>query len=110
MVNYIFQQPNLTSGLDDAVIEVATIVPAFPIMTLFFTFFFVLIGGITSQNKRVGYADTPMWALMASLSILLEALLMTIKPILPAWVLGVVVALNILCGFWYFMSHGKGEM
>ncbi len=110
MTDYLFTAPNLTEGLDEAIVGVATAVPAFPIMSLFFVFFSVLLGGIASQNRRVGYSDVPMWGLLASLSVFLLSLLMTLRAgILPAWVLGVVVALNILMGFWYFLSHGKGE-
>jgi hypothetical protein len=111
MVDYIFQQPNLTTGVDDAIVDVATAVPTFPIMILFFTFFTVLFGGMASQNRRTGTADLPMWSLLASLSTLLMSLLMTIKEgIISGWVLGIVIALNILIGFWYFMSKGKGEI
>ena len=110
MVDYIFSPPNLTTGLDEAIVGVAQAVPAFPIMILFFTFFLVLLGGIATQNRKTGSADIPMWALLSSLSVFLMSLLMTLKAgILPAWVLGIVVALNILVGFWYFMSSGKGE-
>lgn len=111
MVNYIFQQPNLTNGIDDAIVDVATAVPSFSIMILLFTFFTVLVGGMTSQNRRIGYADTPLWALLASLSTFLVSLIMTLKAgILPGWVFGIVLALNVLVGFWYFMSRGKGEI
>lgn len=111
MTDYIFDQPNLSAGIDDAVVGVATAVPAFPIMILFFTYFTVLFGGMSSQNRRVGFADMPMWNLLAALSTFLLSLLMTIKEgVLPGWVFGIVVAFNILSGFWYFMSKGKGEI
>lgn len=111
MVDYIYPLPNLTSGLDGAIVEVSTAVPAFPIMTLVFVFFTVLLGGSASQNKRQGYADIPLWSLMASVSMFLVSLVMTLKAgILPSWVFGIVVSINILIGFWYFMSRGKGDI
>jgi hypothetical protein len=109
-MTYIYTQPNLTSGIDDALVDIATAVPAFSIGTLFFVYFTILLGGIFSQDKRQGYADVAMWNLLASVSTFLVSLLMTIKEgIIAGWVLGVVVAITILSGFWYFMGSGRNE-
>ena len=42
---YLFTPPNLSSGVDDAIIDVASSVTAFPIMILVFVYFVVLLGG-----------------------------------------------------------------
>ena len=108
---YLYNQPNLTSGIDDALISMAQNVPALPIGILLFVFFTVLLGGTASQTRRQGYADFPMWALLASVSCLLISLVMTMREgLISLATLGIVVALNILTAFWFFMSKGKGEI
>lgn len=108
---YLFTPPNLTSGIDTAVISTATSVPAFAIGTLIFAFMVVLIGGSSSQYKRNGYADIPLWSLFASLSCLMLSLIMTIKEgLITLEVLGIVLAITIITGFWYFMSSARNEL
>lgn len=107
----IYAQPNLTGGIDSVLIDIASSTHgAFPIGILIFTFFIIVLGGTSSQNRRMGYADYPMWILLASFSILMLSLFMTIKlGLITITTLGIVIALNILSAFWYFMSNGKTE-
>ena len=106
----LFQQPNLTAGLDDALITTAQNVPAFPIMILVFAFFVVLIGGASSQKKRTGTADIPFWSALAGLSITFLALMMTVgEGLIDLLTLGVVIGVTVLCGLWFFLSKTKGE-
>jgi hypothetical protein len=107
----IYSDVNLTGGFDGALISMASQIPALPIGVLLFTFFVVLLGGTSSQSRRYGYADFPMWTLFASLSCLLLSLVMTLKVgLIGLDILGIVVALNILSAFWYFTSKGRGEV
>ena len=64
----LYQEINLTSGIDDALISLAQNVPVFPIMILIFVFGLVLMGGASAQKKRTGTADIPFWAILSSLS------------------------------------------
>lgn len=103
---------NLTNATtpDGILIGMSTSVSALPIMLLVFIWFAVFIGGSTRQNSKFGYADIPQWSVLASLSCLLLSLIMTITAgILPGAVLGIVVALTILTGIWFFLSKGRVE-
>ena len=106
----LYNQPNLTSGIDDAIVSTAQSVPAFPIMILFFIYFMVLIGGSSSQKRRTGSADIPFWNVLASLSVLLISLIMTIGVgMIDLTTLGIVVAITIMSGLWFFLSKARGE-
>jgi hypothetical protein len=107
----LYDTPNLTAGIDDALISTAQQVPALPIGILIFTFLVVLLGGTSTQQRRQSYSDFPFWALMASVSCLLLSLIMTMKEgMLGLDILGVVIALNIMTGFWFFLSKGRNEV
>jgi len=109
-MSYLFEQPNLTAGIDDALISTAQSVPAFPIMVLVFIFFTIILGGSSAQKKRTGSPDIPMWAAMAGVSTTFVALIMTIGDgIIDLTTLGIVIAITIMCGLWFFMSKVKGE-
>lgn len=103
---------NLTNATtpDGILIGMSTSVPVFPVMILVFAWFAVFLGGSQRQSARYGYADMPQWAVLASMSILLLSLLMTVTAgLLSAAYLGIVVAITILTGIWFFMSRGRQE-
>jgi len=106
----VYTMPNLTGGIDTNIVQIVAQVPQFTIGLLVFVFGVIFIGGISTQKVRTGYADVPMWSVMASISTLMIALLMTIK---AGWIdgvtLGVVVAVTIMSGLWLFLSRGRGE-
>jgi hypothetical protein len=106
----IYSDVNLSSGVDTALISIATQIPALPIAVLIFTFIIVLVGGTSAQSRRFGYSDWAMWSLLASLSCLLLSLIMTINlGLIDLGTLGIVIALNILTAFWFFTSRGRFE-
>lgn len=106
---YTYELPNGTSP-DKILVGVSTSVPAFPIMILVFTYFLIFIGGSVRQNKRFGYSDMPVWAVLASLATLLMALVFTINSgMISLQTLLVVVAVTILSAIWYFLSRGRFE-
>src|SRR5512133_2185471 len=89
----LYNMPNLTSGIDDAVIGTANTVPAFPIMILFFTWILVLAGGVANQKRRTGNADFPFWAVLASLSTTFVSLIFTLgEGLIDLTTLGIVIA------------------
>lgn len=103
---------NLTNATtpDGILVGTATSVPAFPIMILVFTWFFVLLGGSSKQNSRYGYADMPQWAVLASLSTFILALMMSITAgVIATQTLVVVIGVTILSAVWFFMSRGRNE-
>jgi len=103
---------NLTNATtpDDILVGVSTSIPVFPIMLLVFVWFIVFIGGSQRQTARYGYADVPQWAVLASMSVFLLSLMMTvIGGIISLQTLVVVVAITILTGIWFFMSKGRIE-
>ena len=107
----IYEMPNITDGFDNAVVGLATTVPPFTPMLLVFVFFTVLLGGITSQKRRNGFADIPMWAVISSMSTLLIALPMTmVDGIIDVTTLSIVVVVTILSGFWLFTSRSRNEV
>ena len=107
----IYNQPNMTTGIDNTLIEIATEVPAFPIGLLLFVFGFVFLSGSSSQKKRTGYSDTPMWFVMASLSTFMVAMLMTlVSGLISLSTLSIVVAITVMSGLWFFLSRGRGEL
>jgi len=109
-MTYLYAQPNLTSGIDQAIISTGESVPAFPIMILFFIFTVVLLSGSSAQRRRTGTADIPFWAVLAGISTTLTALVMNIGVgLLNLTTMVIVISITILCGFWFFMSKVRGE-
>jgi hypothetical protein len=106
----LFNEPNLTGGIDTAIATTAQSVPLFPIMILFFVWFVVLVGGAANQKKRIGTADYPFWAVMSGLTVTFLSLLLTLKSgIIDGTTLGIVIAVTILSGVWFFLSKQRGE-
>jgi len=106
----LYNQPNLTSGIDTALISTAQEVPSFPIMLLVFVWIFIFIGGSSNQKKRLGSADYPFWSVLAGLSITFLSLLMTISiGIIDLTTLGVVISITIMSALWFFLSKQRGE-
>jgi len=104
----LFSEPNLTSGIDDALVSTAQSVPAFPAMILVFTFLVVLLGGSSNQKRRIGYADYPFWAALASIATMMIALIFTLgQGMIDITTLGIVIAVTIMSGLWFFLSKGR---
>jgi len=109
-LTYLYNQPNLSAGIDDALVSTAQSVPIFPIMILVFIFFTILLGGSSAQKKRTGTPDIPMWAAMSGVSTTFVALIMTIGDgIIDLTTLGIVIAITLMCGVWFFLSKVRGE-
>ena len=106
----LYAQPNLTSGIDDALLSTAQSVPTFPVMILVFIFGMILLGGSVNQKRRTGTVDMPMWAVLAGLGTTLTALVMSLGDgIIDLTTLGIVVAVTIMSGVWFFLSKTRGE-
>ena len=110
----LFTEPNLTSGIDTALVTTVQSVPLFIIMMLLFVFCVVLIGGYSNQKRRVGYGDLSMWATLAGLTTSVLSLLLSLKGGLingttGELILGIVFAITILCALWFFIGKSKDQ-
>ena len=107
--------PNLTGGIDTAIVDTVKTVPIFAPMLLVFVFGIVFIGGIVSQKRRTGTADAPMWGAVAGLATFLVALPLTLtEGLLPETALFsplvLVTVITIIIAFWLFTSRNRNEV
>lgn len=110
-MSYIFAQPNMNGGIDNTIVDVVSTVPSFIIGLLFFVWCVIFLGGMAAQRRRTGYSDAPQWAVMSSISTLLLSLILTLREgLINIEVLGIIVAVTIFAGLWFFMSKGRGEL
>lgn len=110
-MNYTYNFPNVTNGLDNALVDLNTTIPSFTPLMLLFVYVIVLLGGINLSYTRRGEADVPLWAMNAGISTTLVSLMMTLKSgLINLTVLTIVVSFTILSAFWFFMSRSKGEV
>ena len=110
-LEYLYNLPNSTEGLDKIMTQTIDIFPFFTPMLLFFVFLVVFIGGITRQKTKTGTADYPAWAVVASIATLLPALLFSVSSgfIRLDWLI-IVVSLNILSAIWFFLDKKPQEI
>jgi CHASE2 domain-containing sensor protein len=110
-MDYIYNLPNSTVGSDAIFKETMTVVPLFIPMLLLFIFAVVFLGGISRQKARSGFADYPMWSVVASLSIFLVSLILTLYDGLISLIqLTIVVVINIFSAIWLFLDRKASEI
>lgn len=111
MLNYLYELPNATTGLDDILVETATAIPSFAPLLMVFVFFVVFLGGAGMQSRRLGTADYPMWAVVASMAVFMLALLMSvIEGLLRLEWLVIVLVITIFSGVWLFLDRKQSEV
>ena len=107
----LYDAPNLSAGIDDALITTQASVPIFIPMFLLFVFCVIFIGGIVNQKRRTGSSDVPMWATMASMGTLLVSLVLTLREgLIQIQVLSVIVVITIFSALWLFLNHNRNEV
>lgn len=110
MTTYTFNFPNMSNGVDEALVDLSTELPSIVPGILFFVFFIVLIGGSSAQHRRMGTADYPLWATWAGVSTTLVAMMMSLKyGIINLVILSTVVSITILSAFWLFVTRNRNE-
>jgi hypothetical protein len=110
-LEYLFEVPNMTNGIDDMLVDLAHTNSIFIPMLLLFIFFVVFIGGSSSQKKRTGTADIPMWAVVSSLSTFMVTLALTlISGLVNMLTLIIVICITILSGAWLFLDKSNKEV
>lgn len=110
ILDYLYELPNATN-LDDILVQTETSVSGFIPFILAFVFFVVFLGGIIRQKNRTGTADYPAWAVVASISIFILALIMSIIEglIHLDWLI-IIVTITILSGVWLFLDKRQSEV
>jgi len=108
---YLYELPNSTAGIDAIAIQTFSSFPWMTPLILMFVFFTVFLGGITRQKLRSGTADYPTWSIIASLSVLIIALLFSVTAgfIRLDWLV-IVISLNILSAIWLFLDRKSSEI
>lgn len=107
----LYNLPNSTSGLDQLLIDTTTSIPYLTTFLLVFTWFVVFLGGIGRQKARKGTADYPLWSVVASLSTLIIALIMSIvEGLIRLDVLVIVIVITIFSGVWLFLDRKQSEL
>ena len=107
----LYNTPNLSDGIDEALVEVALTVPSFIPMFLIFIFGTILIGGLIAQRSKTGIADFPQWSVIASISTLMVALPMTlISGLLSLTTFSIIVTITITSGVWLFLDRSNKEL
>jgi hypothetical protein len=107
----LYTLPNATSGIDEILTQTVTTVPSFAPLLFAFVWFVVMLGGAGMQSRRLGTADYPMWAMVASLSVFLLALLMSvIEGLIRLEWLVIVIVITIFSGIWLFLDRKAGEI
>lgn len=110
-MTYLYNLPNNTTNLDQIIVQTATAVPGLAPLLLVFVFFVVLLGGTSLEKLRKGTADYPMWFVIASLSTLMIAVLMTpITGIIKLEWYVIIIVVTIFSGVWFFLSKRFGDL
>ncbi len=110
-LQYLFTQPNVTTGLDDIVVDTVTAVPSFVPLIFVFVFFVVFLGGVARQKGRTGTGDYAMWAVVASLSTLMVTLIMSIiEGLIRVDWLAIVITITIFSSVWLFLDRRQSEV
>lgn len=108
---YLYNLPNSTEGLDNIVIQTVNSVPGFTPLLLLFVFFTVFLGGIARQKTRTGTADYPMWCTIASISVFMIALIMSmVEGMIRLDWLVIVTVVTIFSGVWLFLDKRQSEV
>ena len=110
-LDYLYDLPNSTSGLDNIFVELVATNPSFIPLLMVFTFFIVFLGGIARQKSRGGTADYPLWAVVASLGTYLVALILSLTSglINQLWLV-IVTVVTIFSGVWLFLDRKNTEI
>ena len=107
----LYTLPNMSSGMDTAIVGTITAVPIFAPMFLLFVFMVVLMGGMGSQKRRTGNADMPLWGTLAGLSTFMITLAMSmIEGMINLATLGIVIAVTITFAVWLFLDRRSTEI
>ena len=109
---YLYNLPNNSTSIDRILIDTFAEATFLSPLLLLFTFFVVFLGGIARQKiSTTGGADYAMWSVVASLSTLMIALIMSMSVgfIRLDWLV-ITVVITIFSGVWLFLDRRQGEL
>jgi len=107
----LYEPPNLSAGIDDALIDVAGSVPTFIPLFLLFVWGIVFFSGVIQQKRRTGTSDIPLWATIAGLSTIMISLPLTLTlGMIQLETLVIVTIITIFSGFWLFFDKNRNEV
>lgn len=110
-LDYLYNLPNATTGFDDIAVQTISALPSFTPLLMVFVFFVVFLGGISRQKMRSGFADYPMWSVIASMSAFLIALMLSLyEGLIHLDWLVVIVVVTIFSGVWLFLDRKQSEV
>jgi hypothetical protein len=108
---YTYELPNMSEGMDSALVGISTSVPIFVPMFLLFVYAVIMIGGSIQQRNRTGYSDIPLWSTIGFIGTLMVALPMTlVAGVINSTYLVIIVILTILSGMWLFLDNNRNEV
>lgn len=106
----LYDMPNMTDGIDDALTGIAGEVHIFMPMFLLFVWFVIFLSGSQAQKRRTGSADMPMWATLSSLATLMITLALTLTSgMINLLTLIIVVSITIITGAWLLLDKSNRE-
>lgn len=110
-LDYLYNLPNATEGLDSIVVQTATAVSSFVPLLLLFIYLVIFIGGVIRQKRRIGTADYAMWSTISSITTFFVSLILTLGEGLMSleWLVTVIV-ITIFSGIWLFLDHKASEI
>lgn len=110
-LDYLYNLPNATGGIDEIAKQTISSVPSLAPLLLVFVWFLVFLGGTIRQNLRSGSADYPAWAVAASLSTFMTALIMSIASgFINLTNLVVIIVVTIFSFVWLALDKRGNEM
>ena len=111
MVDYTYDFPNMSGGIDSTLVDIAGTVPVFIPLLLVFVFGMMFIGGMITQTRKKGYADLPLWATLSSIGTLLVALALSlVEGLMNTVILAIVIVITILSFMWLVLGSTNREI
>ena len=111
MTDYLYNMPNMSNGMDNALTGLAGEVSIFIPMFLVFVWLVIFLSGTQAQKRRTMTADMPMWATLSSIATLMITLALTLASnLVSIFTLSLVVIVNIICGAWLFLDKTNREV
>ena len=107
-----YQIPNMTSGMDEVLVDTARTIPSFIPMFLAFIWGVIFIGGGLAQKRRTGYMDIPMWATVASFATCMFAAPMMFtsgEMMIQGTTIAILLSITGLSGLWLILKNVFGR-
>lgn len=110
-LDYLYNLPNSTEGLDEILIETASAVPMLTPFLMFFVYSVTMLIGISLQKNRSGFADYPMWSVVGGMATIMVSLILSVQSgfILLSWLV-LAFVITIASAMWLFLDRKQSEI